>query len=489
MKSRKLWVGLPVIMLVFTVVFGVMFTSCEEPISEADLIGKWCTAADLANERVSFEFISGQKILSYDETYDYTKDAQNKFTFTKKGGAPAGTATFGFDPDGVELTVSGAADTKVVKNGKYYKLGYTGSTTDDTIAPPSAYPAGGIYTEAQSVTLTAAGAEIYYTTTGSDPKTSDTKYSTPISISASSVTLKAIAVKGGKSSDVLTQVYTISTTGSSSNVTVNTNSGDGSLRDLINKATDGAKIIIPSSITTITLTECLDIGKNIIIEGNGVQIKSTGDLTSTNKSLVNIQEGKTVSISGVRFSDGKELSGGLGGAIYNLGTLTLESCIFDGNEAKYGGAVYSTSKSPSTTVKGCTFYNNKATNWGGAIFVGGGNLSLTGNIFYGNKYTGTTSVYGPIVDRNDSAGAMVFSQGYNVVDKPFGTGKDSCGFSQFPNPTNSLDKFSTDAQINTTTFTPVTAISSLIPSSFTDMPKKYIDGSTRSGGAPGAVKP
>lgn len=57
------------------------------------------------------------------------------------------------------------------------------------------------------------GAEIYYTTDGSEPTTDDTKYSSAISISGKgdgeSVTVKAIAVKAGMDdSEVATITYT-----------------------------------------------------------------------------------------------------------------------------------------------------------------------------------------------------------------------------------------------------------------------------------------
>jgi hypothetical protein len=97
----------------------------------------------------------------------------------------------------------------------------SGRTTSDAItvtvsgsvaASPSFSPAGGTYSSAQTVSLTdkTPGAAIYYTTNGTTPTTSSTKYTGAIKVAASE-TIKAIAVASGyTNSAVASATYTIS---------------------------------------------------------------------------------------------------------------------------------------------------------------------------------------------------------------------------------------------------------------------------------------
>lgn len=64
-------------------------------------------------------------------------------------------------------------------------------------------------TEASVISITTAtsGATIYYTTDGSEPTTSSTPYTEPVTITASSVTIKAIAVKDGMINSAVSSEY------------------------------------------------------------------------------------------------------------------------------------------------------------------------------------------------------------------------------------------------------------------------------------------
>ncbi len=95
-------------------------------------------------------------------------------------------------------------------------FGCAGSATHSVSAPPVAAtpvfsPSAGSYTSAQSVSIadSTAGAAIYFTTDGSTPTTSSTKYTSAIQV-ANTTTLQAIAAASGyTNSQVAGATYTI----------------------------------------------------------------------------------------------------------------------------------------------------------------------------------------------------------------------------------------------------------------------------------------
>jgi hypothetical protein len=82
--------------------------------------------------------------------------------------------------------------------------------SDSVVATPTANPSGGAVSAGTQVTLstTTTGADIYYTLDGSNPDNTKTKYEAPITVTEA-LTIKAIAIKDGTGSDVLTAVYTV----------------------------------------------------------------------------------------------------------------------------------------------------------------------------------------------------------------------------------------------------------------------------------------
>ena len=187
--------------------------------------------------------VSTQNILSWTYTPTFSASSTTSATpaatptFTLATGTYTGAqsvkiqdatsgATIYYTTDGTTPTSSSTAYTGAINVGASetlkaiavaggWKNSAVGSTTytiqQVPTATPSFSPAAGTYTATQTVTIsdTASGAKIYYTTNGSPPTTSSAVYTGPISVSASE-TLEAIAVASGETaSTAATASYTI----------------------------------------------------------------------------------------------------------------------------------------------------------------------------------------------------------------------------------------------------------------------------------------
>ncbi len=103
------------------------------------------------------------------------------------------------------------------------------------VGAPTFSPEPGTYYSAQNVTISAeSGATIYYTTNGNDPTTSSSVYSAPLNI-AQTTTIKAIAVKDGKTSSVATAEYVISSVNTVANIAAYKALEDGAVAAINNK--------------------------------------------------------------------------------------------------------------------------------------------------------------------------------------------------------------------------------------------------------------
>ncbi len=130
--------------------------------------------------------------------------------YTTNGTTPTTSSTAYSGP----ITVSATETLEAIA----VETGYTNSavaTAAYTITPvlpaPTFSPGAGTYTTSQSVTISDAtsGTTIYYTTNGTTPTTSSTKYTGAIAVSATE-TMEAIAVETGyTNSAVATAAYTI----------------------------------------------------------------------------------------------------------------------------------------------------------------------------------------------------------------------------------------------------------------------------------------
>jgi hypothetical protein len=149
-------------------------------------------------------------------------------------------ASYTFTPITLSATVNGANVT-----GENFTATLPPNTS---VATPVFSPALGTFNSTQTVTISCAtsGATIYYTTDGSTPTAASTKYTAPISISASTL-LQAVAIETGlTSSPVISGVYNIA--GSNIYVPDTDNDTDG------NGYPDEVKTALGVSLTNYSAT-------------------------------------------------------------------------------------------------------------------------------------------------------------------------------------------------------------------------------------------
>ena len=246
-------------------------------------------------------------------------------------------------------------------------------------------------------------------------------------------------------------------------VTINANSGAGSLRQAISDVTAGGNITfnLPAGNETITIASELSITKALTINGANasgsgvaVTVKVTTPGTSAwrvftitaSGSTINIQNmtmlggstggsyggvmqinsGATVNLTGITMSNGKSNYGGgvfltgattnlvvtnstlsnnsttgnHGGWVYNEGSyVEVNSCTFSGNTGVCGGAIFNAISSARLLVSSCEFTGNSGN--GGAVY-NEGTATITGSTIYGNT---STSIGGAIT----SWGAVTIS--------------------------------------------------------------------------------
>jgi predicted outer membrane repeat protein len=435
MKSSKLWMGIPLIILVFTVVLGVVLTSCDPDMNTQELIGKW--EKDGSNGDYTVEFTGTQ--LKITDNTGSTEKPQTRYYSIDGNKIIVKLNTSDTIPKG-ELTYSFPSEGKLSITGTY-------ESVQGTIA--------GTYTRIGG-------------SSGGPSQPSDPEEPTP------NTTVTSSADSG---TNTLRAVIASATAG-----------------DIIAIGSGVTTIELQS---TLIIDKNLTIqGKGVTLKRNTNWTSDNGSAIQVGLSTgtaANI----TVNISRVCFNGFQESGSlGYGAAIYNrTGSLKVESCIFANNTATtMGGAIATSSNAGSssvTTVKGCTFYNNStsattgstgAVLGGGAIGVNAGTLNLTGNLFYGNA----APSYKVVVVGNT---ITLNSGGYNVSEIEKGTGGSQSGFD------NTNDKTLADLNINAnpinvTTYAPKNELKSVMPSTaIADFPLSYFDGTARTWpGAPGAVK-
>jgi uncharacterized repeat protein (TIGR01451 family) len=159
----------------------------------------------------------------------------------------------------------------------------------------------------------------------------------------------------------------------------------GSLRYAIITGTVSGDTIVFDVTGTIVLTQGTKIdivSKTLTLEGPGamglaisgdsrtriLDVASSGALTLTNLTLRNGNAGT-----------------GYGGGLRSYGPLTVRDCIFRGNAASMGAALYANGS--TTLIEDTAFYTNTASFTGAGLYVGRGTATLTNVTFSGNDAT------------------------------------------------------------------------------------------------------
>ena len=167
-------------------------------------------------------------------------------------------------------------------------------------ATPTVSPSAGTYTSYQSVTLstTTSGASIYYTTNGSTPTASSTKYSGAIAVISSQI-IKAIAVKTGmNNSDVMTASYTINIPTPNSGpvaVTGNSITNQTAVSASVNLTTG-----INSTCSVVFGTKVKTKTKKVKVGKKTVKIKTTAITGARTVSDANSATSHTLNLTGLK---------------------------------------------------------------------------------------------------------------------------------------------------------------------------------------------
>ena len=181
---------------------------------------------------------SGRTLNVYGKNTPYV-DATDLYDSSKQG------TLIGTIVNGTSTTLTVDGDYEYIglrsASGAMYlsEIKITWSTSN--VATPTFSLISGTYSEVQTVTITniVEGANVYYTVDGSTPTENSTPYTSPITV-GKSMTLKAIAVKDGNSSAVVSADYILKVSKPEFSLTEGTYRGEQSVS--ISCATPGAVI-------------------------------------------------------------------------------------------------------------------------------------------------------------------------------------------------------------------------------------------------------
>jgi uncharacterized repeat protein (TIGR01451 family) len=154
---------------------------------------------------------------------------------------------------------------------------------------------------------------------------------------------------------------------------------------------DTISFSLPAS-STITLSTALpNINGDLSIVGPGagtLTVKRSTAGGTLDFRIFAVNSGKTVSISGLTVTNGRD-SGGGGGGILNQGTMQLNDIVVTGNTSPNSGAgIFNSGASAQLTIGKSSITGNTADENAGGIFNSNGQLTLTESTISGNTATG-----------------------------------------------------------------------------------------------------
>ena len=213
----------------------------------------------------------GGEALNLSTLWTSNSDGAVTYTVTSAGGTGASISTTSFT-----ATTAGSCTVKASQaaTSSYNAIEKSATITvqNPACATPTFSPVAGTYTEAQTVSISCATASstIYYTTNGSDPTTSSSVYSSPLTVS-STQTIKAIAAASGYSNSAIgSATYTIR---AGTTFTLLTNASSLKAGDkLIILSTDGNYALAPCNGTSTSNRGQTAKTYNYDIDGNNVYV-------------------------------------------------------------------------------------------------------------------------------------------------------------------------------------------------------------------------
>ena len=173
-----------------------------------------------------------------------------------------------------------------------------------------------------------------------------------------------------------------------SNDVISASSTFDDLQSQINKAKEGSVITLDRNYSSSTSQ--IKIDKDLTIDGKG----HTLDGKNSKMSIITSKNGK-ITLKNLIIINGEDSYTKIGGgiAIYNSAQLIIINCTFKDNKAfHYGGAIYAGSKDNDLIVINSTFTNNEGSRDGGAIYSKG-TVEVQNSRFFGNDAVEGGDIY------------------------------------------------------------------------------------------------